>query len=66
MTQVTIMWALTAVNIIVFLIWEFKYRALFRAYSDLLKLLLPFMRSELDKALKDVKKLAEELEGKET
>lgn len=66
MTQVTIMWALTAVNIIVFLLWDFKYRTLFKSYSEILKLVMPFLQAELDKALDDVKKLAEELEGKET
>ena len=58
MSQVTIMWILTAVNAGVFLLWEIKYRSLYKAYVVLFEMLATLMEAETE-GLKKVKEIIE-------
>lgn len=58
MSQVTIMWILTAVNAVVFLLWEIKYRSLYKAYVVLFEMLAKLMEAETE-GLKKVKEIIE-------
>lgn len=58
MSQVTIMWILTAVNAGVFLLWEIKYRAMYRAYAALFEMLGALIEAETE-GMKKVKEIIE-------
>lgn len=48
MNQITLMWILTAVNFIVFIAWEIKYRALYKAYVVVLAVFTELVKQEVD------------------